>query len=83
MKQAENESDLTSNTEKEEYLKKSRKHRAAKTIDTSMSSGDELSEVLLSEFSTIPNFPNTTNTYKNKSKNTRKKRKGKSIKKLL
>jgi len=65
LKQAEEESDLTSNTEKEEYLKKSRKLRAAKTIDdASMSSSDELSDEFLSELSKVPKITNTT--YKKK-----------------
>lgn len=60
LKQAEEESDLTSNTEKDEYKKKSRKIRAAKTVDTSMSSSDELSDDFMSEFSKIPKIPNRT-----------------------
>ncbi|XP_070169708.1 uncharacterized protein [Polyergus mexicanus] len=67
LKQAEEESDLTSTTEKEEYLKKSRKIRAAKIVDTSTSSSDELSDEFLREFSKIPKINNVA-TYKNKSK---------------
>ncbi|XP_011859452.1 PREDICTED: uncharacterized protein LOC105556947, partial [Vollenhovia emeryi] len=60
LKQAEEESDLTSNTEKEEYLKKSRKNRAAKVMDTSMSSNDELSDD--SFISEIPKVPKMSKT---------------------
>ncbi|XP_070168191.1 uncharacterized protein [Polyergus mexicanus] len=67
LKQAEEESDLTSTTEKEEYLKKSRKIRAAKVVDTSTSSSDELSDEFIREFSKIPKIDNVA-TCRNKSK---------------
>lgn len=77
LKQAEEESDLTSTTEKEEYLKKSRKIRAAKIVDTSTSSSDELSDEFLREFSKIPKIDNVA-AYRNKSKSQKNTQKGKS-----
>lgn len=77
LKQAEEESDLTSTTEKEEYLKKSRKIRAAKIVDTSTSSSDELSDEFLREFSKIPKIDNVA-TYRNKSESQKNTQKGKS-----
>jgi len=44
LKQAEETFDLNSGTDKEEILNKSRKFRAAKTIDTSTTSNEELSD---------------------------------------
>lgn len=55
LKQAEEESDLTFNTEKKENMKKSQKIRAAKTVDTSMSSSAELSDDITGELLKIPN----------------------------
>jgi len=58
LKQAEDISDLNSGTDKEEILKKSRKFRAAKTIDTSTTSNDELSdESYISDLPNIPDVP--------------------------
>jgi len=55
LKQAEEMSDLNSGTDKDEYLKKSRKIRAKKEFESSISSSDELSdENLLSDLPTIP-----------------------------
>jgi len=66
LKQAELLSDLSSNTEQDEYLKKSRKIRAAKTFDTSMSSNEESDDSFISE---LPNGPTTSNmTYTKRSK---------------
>lgn len=71
LKQAEELSDLTSNTEKEEFLKKSRKLRAAKIIDTSISSNEELTDE--SNISELPKIPITTSVAKPKiTKNTQK-----------
>lgn len=54
LKEAEEISDLDSCTEQEEYLKKSRKHRAAKVVDNS-SSHDEDEELEMSDF--VLNLP--------------------------
>ncbi|XP_032684454.1 uncharacterized protein LOC116850360, partial [Odontomachus brunneus] len=56
LKEAEELSDLNSGTEKEEYLKKSRKIGAAKIMDTSSSSQEMLNDDVISD---ILKFPNT------------------------
>lgn len=84
LKRAEEESDLTSNTEKEEYLKKSRKIRAAKIIDTS-SSSNELSDKLSDDFILeIPKIPKSCdmNTHIQKPKMIKDTQKSKSTIKL-
>jgi len=58
LKQAEETSDLNSGTDKEEILKKSRKFRAAKTIDTSTTSNEELSDE--SHILDFPNIPDVS-----------------------
>lgn len=79
LKQAEDVSDLTSNTEKEEYLKKSRQIRAAKIMDDT-SSNDDLSDELSDEFlNELPKMPNMTEI--NKQKIVENAQKGKSTKK--
>jgi len=79
LKQAEDVSDLTSNTKKEEYLKKSRQIRAAKIMDDT-SSNDELSDELSNEFlNELPKMPNMTEI--NKQKIVENAQKGKSTKK--
>lgn len=72
-------SDLNSNTEKEEYLKKSRQNRAAKIMNDT-SSNDELSDELSHEFlNELPKIPNMTEI--NKQKIVQNAPKGKSTKK--
>lgn len=79
LKQAEDVSDLTSNTEKEEYLKKSRQIRAAKIMDDT-SSNDELLDELSDEFlNELPKMPSMTEI--NKQKIVENAQKGKSTKK--
>ncbi|XP_071576704.1 uncharacterized protein [Temnothorax nylanderi] len=61
LKRAEEESDLTSNTEKDESRKKTRKNRAKKDMNSSMSSNDiELSDdsIILDSMAKVPNFSN-------------------------
>lgn len=58
MKEAEELSDLNSGTEKEELLKKSRKFRAAKTVDSLTSSNEELSDD--SFMSDLPKIPDVS-----------------------
>jgi len=59
LKQAEEMSDLNSGTDKDEYLKKSRKIRAKKEFESSISSSDELSDELSDENlrSDLPTIP--------------------------
>lgn len=57
LKEAEELSDINSGTDLEENLKRSRKLRAAKVIDESMSNDDELSDDMILS-SEIPKFPN-------------------------
>ncbi|XP_067204858.1 putative leucine-rich repeat-containing protein DDB_G0290503 isoform X3 [Linepithema humile] len=67
LKEAEEISDLNSGTEKNEYLKRSRKIRAAKLMNSSMSGGDELSdENLLSDLPTVPKTSNMTTKHVSK-----------------
>ncbi|XP_071576472.1 uncharacterized protein [Temnothorax nylanderi] len=54
LKEAEDTSDLNSGTEKEEFLKKSRKLRAAKPIDSSNDEEEESDDSFVSELPTIP-----------------------------
>ncbi|XP_024881324.1 uncharacterized protein LOC112460739 [Temnothorax curvispinosus] len=74
LKRAEEESDLTSNTEKDECRKKSRKNRAKKDRNSSMSSNDnELSDDSICE--NIPKAPNKLSnevTHWTKTKNAQK-----------
>jgi len=55
LKEAEDLSEIDSCTEQEEYRKKSRKFRAAKSYDTSSNDEDELSEILT--MSNLPHVP--------------------------
>lgn len=68
MKQAEELSDLDSNTEKEEYLKRSRKVRAAKSLDTSMSSEEISNDSFISELPKVPQTFNINRYDKNQTK---------------
>ncbi|XP_077282706.1 uncharacterized protein LOC143908781 isoform X3 [Temnothorax americanus] len=54
LKEAEDTSDLNSGTEKEEFLKKSRKVRAAKPIDSSNDEEEESDDSFVSELPTFP-----------------------------
>lgn len=74
LKQAEELSDLDSNTEKEEYLKRSRKVRAAKSLDTSMSNEEISNDSFISELSKVPQTFNM-NRYDKKSNKTAQKSK--------
>lgn len=63
MKEAEELSDINSGTEKEELQKKSRKFRAAKTMDSSMSSDEELStDSFISDLPKIPDVSTKGNS---------------------
>lgn len=59
LKQVEDLSDLSSNTEREEYLKKSRKIRAAKNV-SSDSHNETSDEDLSSQFPKIPQISKDT-----------------------
>lgn len=67
LKQAEHESDLASNTENEDFRKKSRKNRAAKNLDTSTSSNNaELSDSIMSEIPKIQKISKKTTYEENR-----------------
>jgi len=76
LKQTEEMSDLNSGTDKDEYLKKSRKIRAKKEFESSISSSDELSsdENLLSDLPTIPTSKVSTHISKKQKMQIPKKR---------
>jgi hypothetical protein len=77
LKEAEYTSDLNSGAEKKEMLKRSRKVRAAKQMDSSSSCNEELDDSFISELPQIPT--KKVSTVSKKRKVERSARKGKSI----
>lgn len=78
LKDAEELSDLNSDTDKDEYLKKSRKIRAAETLNDDTSNDSEQSDNSL--ISTLPKVPEKHNYVKTKTtKNATVSQTGKSI----
>ncbi|XP_036146248.1 proteoglycan 4-like [Monomorium pharaonis] len=68
--QAEEESDLTSNTEKEEYRKKSRKDRVAKNMETASSNTELSDDSIISDIPEVPKISNkSTHTKKDVQEN--------------
>lgn len=67
LKEAENLSDLNSGTDKDEYLKNSRKLRAAKTLDEYTSNDEESDDdSIISELPKVPEKRRKTITNKTK-----------------